>query len=134
MTIFNLLIIDDNDIDRYIIKEYLEMAEDHYNISEAIDGEEGLSYLRDMSQFPDIILLDINMPRLGGFEFLEHYTQYYSDKKTSIFMLSSSEMHHEQERAKSFSMVKAFLVKPFNMENIAKIISFTKESHPLHGL
>ena len=124
MAQFNVLIIDDNHIDRYIIKEYLEMAKDDYIIHEVMDGEEGMDFLEKSETAPDIILVDINMPRIGGFEFLEYYTKQYSDQKSMIFMLSSSDMDYEIEQAKSFKAVKDFLVKPFNMDNIAKIYQY----------
>lgn len=123
MKTVNILIIDDNDIDRYIIKEYLEMAKDNYIVSEVIDGEEGMDYLEKIDIFPDIILVDINMPRIGGFEFLENYSEHYSHQDTKIFMLSSSEMDYEIEKAKSFSVVSDFLIKPFNEEGLNKMNS-----------
>ena len=75
MTINCILVVDDNEGDQFLaehlIKKYLPDTQQ----LKAYDGEEALRVIAESDVKPDIILLDINMPGMDGFEFLEAYNQ-----------------------------------------------------------
>ncbi|MGC1514835.1 MAG: response regulator, partial [Maribacter sp.] len=88
-------IIDDDDISKYVLKRNLQELNVH-NVKDFPDSIAPLEILKlnsaDPQSLPDIIFLDINMPILDGFQFMEDYTLFNDkiDKKIKIYMLSSS--------------------------------------------
>jgi len=118
----NVLIIDDNELDRYILKRQLKKIGVE-SIIEKYDGSTALEFLKDYDKnaklFPDdfppvIIFLDINMPKVNGFDFLEEFKEMRSRSELAsivICMYSSSEKKEDKERALDFGFIKNFIVK-----------------------
>ena len=79
----------------------------------------------DKSALPDIIFLDISMPIMDGWEFLEEYEQIEAqfEKKIKLYMFSSSISPHDMERAKQFSAVLDFIIKPLSKEKITELLN-----------
>lgn len=118
----NVLIIDDCELDRYILKRQLnELGVE--SIVEKDDGSTALEYLKDYDtksklypdEFPPVIIfLDINMPNVGGFDFLEEFATMRTRSELAsivVCMYSSSERKEDKERALKFDFVEGFLVK-----------------------
>jgi CheY-like chemotaxis protein len=89
-------------------------------------GSEALDYLRsikDESEHPDLILLDINMPGMNGWEFLEEYERLdkRSQGKIVIIMLTTSDNIDDLERAKKWSFVSDYITKPLTKETMKEI-------------
>ncbi|MGZ0015512.1 response regulator [Yeosuana sp. AK3] len=125
MKVKTILLIDDNKIDSYITRHLLlknKIGENFIILSSAI---EALRYLdsihNDQKQIPDCIFLDIRMPEMDGFEFLDEYKLLPDTikNKCDIFILSSSIDQRDIDRAARYSYVKRFLMKPLNI-NILK--------------
>lgn len=127
MTQSSVLIVDDRETDRYLLKRGLKAVNYNGHIFESSNGKAALEFLKDYENMhaeygddfpPTAIFLDINMPIMGGFEFLEafhrlqqeddHVSQY---KTVILIMFSSSRRHDEIEKAYSFPPVKHYLVK-----------------------
>jgi len=72
---------------------------------------------------PDIILLDISMPIMNGWQFLDEYNRRKIDPvgKSAIFILSSSVYSDDMNRARLYSQVKSFICKPLNVEKIREL-------------
>ncbi|MDZ4840129.1 MAG: response regulator [Bacteroidota bacterium] len=114
----NVLLIDDNEIDNFINKKLIEKAGFSKTIDECKSGSDALEYLNSKfitnEKLPDLIFLDIMMPVMDGFEFLENYDKldYKIKSNTRIIMLSSTESFKDLNRANSSKYVYKFLNKP----------------------
>ncbi len=117
------LLIDDNLIDNLINKKILEKNEIVENIKVYQSAIEAIDFLKDhladKEEFPDFILLDIRMPEMDGFGFLEEFEKLDTQLKeeTSIFVLSSSLDPADNRRMKANKRVVKFIRKPLlNMQ------------------
>ena len=101
-----LFICDDNEQYRTLVRMVLEMA-GHEIVGEAGDGEQALH--QAPATAPDVVLLDLNMPNMGGFEALPHLRERLPDSK--ILILTTGQAPKERQRALD-SGVDGFIVKP----------------------
>jgi len=121
-----VLFIDDSESDNDYIKLLVDIEKIEIDINFRGNGKEGFDYLQEVQadQFPDIIMVDINMPMVNGFEFLEIYQNEFFAKKpdTKIFMMSSTRRLSEIERAKNSVVVEEFFEKPLNKSHFENVI------------
>ncbi|SNR29899.1 response regulator [Flavobacterium sp. ov086] len=134
-TFKKILVIDDNPTDRYIAKR---MAEKYLFAEEIILQEsalEALEYIRSLENvphlLPQIIFLDINMPGMNGYEFLDEYTKLAEVIRANciILMITTSIHPDDLKRAQNNPSVFRFLNKPLDKEKFRLIeqeFSFTK--------
>lgn len=124
----SVAIIDDDKIFQRTIQKtigQIETIEDIYTFS---DGKEAIDYFgiysNDLKMLPDVIFLDINMPNMNGWEFLEAYflLEPTLAKKSTIYIVSSSIDPHDLEKAKAVNEVSDYIVKPLNIELFTQIV------------
>lgn len=112
-----VLLIDDDSIFHLIHRKLLGFNADIEKVTEASSGAAALQLLQEASSetMPDVILVDLDMPGMGGFEFVEKYIALglREKKKSFISMLSSSSSFEDTERAKKLGV--AFLNKPLDV-------------------
>ncbi|GCD76815.1 response regulator [Thermaurantimonas aggregans] len=127
----NVLIIDDNQIDllinQRVVKNLMPEAEIKSCIS-AIDALKYLEYLhinQEFEKLPDIILLDIRMPIMDGFEFLEKLNESPSLKLKipKVLLVTSSIDPLDVQRSNEHPLVKGFIGKPLKMNALQEIIN-----------
>jgi CheY-like chemotaxis protein len=121
------LIIDDNAIDQIIATQLLKKVLGATKINSAANGNEAIKWIRNnRTNYSEtlIILLDIKMPEMDGFEFLTKYDTLAEGlkKETQIFMLSSTLDPHDIQRAESNPYVKALLSKPLPIKEFRDMI------------
>ena len=88
--LLNLLIIDDDKVDVEAVRRLFEKKDIHSKIVTARDGIEGLEILEQGIEDPFIILLDFNMPRMNGIEFLKALRSHHKHKNAIVFVWSTS--------------------------------------------
>ncbi len=120
----NVLVIDDDDDYNFITELIFQDSELGCNLIFKSGAQEALDYLQNNQDFfPDLILLDINMPIMNGWEFLDSYERlnYHKTNDTIIAMISSSVYQEDKNKAKTYAKVVMFIDKPITLENIHQI-------------
>ena len=93
-------------------------------IIEALNGKTALDYLTNNEEWPEVILLDINMPVMDGFQFLEEYQKLDKNgKSTKIFILTSSSRDEDRRKSLSSGAVEDYFDKPLNDSHLEIILS-----------
>ncbi|HPM31233.1 MAG TPA: response regulator [Chryseolinea sp.] len=116
------ILIDDSDIDLFIQRRFLEV----YNFSDTLvlynSAEDALGWLKEMKgeAAPDVIFLDLNMPEIDGFSFLNDFKKLPPEilRKCKIVVLTSSNSAKDREQAFSFENVIQFITKPIKQSDI----------------
>lgn len=125
-------LIDDDTIYQFYMKKIIYALHKINKVLSFGDGEEAAEFMEsnisNNSELPNIIFLDINMPIMDGWEFLDEYAKLKPkiDKKITLYMLSSSNDEKDIERAKKINDVSDFLVKPIRPDQLEEIIKVLK--------
>ncbi len=123
-----ILLVDDDAVTNMIHCRVIERSGHVNAIDVATDGQEALDLLRaDLAAgrpLPELIFLDINMPGMGGFEFLEHYAELSiaPDVQLIIVMLSTSLLRADHMRAQADPNVHSFCDKPLRLEKLLELV------------
>jgi len=119
-----ILLIDDDFDDNVFNKIIIRKMDITETVAEASDGVEALEHLKARSTPPELIFLDINMPRMNGWEFLEQYKDLDPKQKakTIIVMLTTSANPDEIKKAQEIEEVSGFKTKPLSKEMLTGIL------------
>ncbi|MDB5256125.1 MAG: response regulator [Chitinophagaceae bacterium] len=125
-----VLLIDDDEVTNFLNRRVIEYSKIAEHVEVKLNGQEALDFLTDKqttdnSLLPCLILLDINMPVMDGWEFMQEYTKEALDQKKNmnIVMLSTSTNPDDIKRAASLPFVKAFKSKPLTSEVLEEILT-----------
>lgn len=122
---FQLLVIDDDAINIFIIKKLIEKTGYLLDIISMSNGELAIEHLKKQNDqdllLPDLIFLDINMPIMTGWQFLAEYEKLNLEKMIPVYMLSSSIFQNDIDKAKTFPNVKDFMSKPMSNNQLINI-------------
>jgi CheY-like chemotaxis protein len=114
-----IFLVDDDPINNLINKRLLVKVGITHQIIEFVEGEYALEQIQNQNSENNILIfLDINMPVLNGWEFLEKYVTNFPHRKDKIIILSSSIDFQDRQKAKAFDIVSGFLEKPLTIEKI----------------
>ncbi len=122
------MLIDDDNVGNFVNRKNLQLSGLVENIQVADNGKEALKmfddYYKSGNPLPDFIFVDINMPVMDGFEFLEEFRklQVPSKEKIKIVMMSSSESDRDVIRAKSYGVLR-YIFKPLVQKDIVALLS-----------
>lgn len=123
-----VLLVDDNEADNFLNKLIIKERDCAEKIVAVESGYDALDYLHSKESGehpqPDIIFLDINMPGMNGFEFLEEYNKLPEDKKgrVVVVMLTTSMNPDDLKKAESMGLVSGFKNKPLSHDALNEIL------------
>jgi CheY-like chemotaxis protein len=103
-----ILLVEDEEIMIDLLQK--KLSREGYEVFVARDGEEGLKKMREMDPKPDLVLLDIIMPKMGGFEVMEEMAKDEKLKKIPVIVISNSGQPVELDRAKKLG-ARDWLIK-----------------------
>lgn len=124
--IINILLVEDNEDDIVLIKDAFAEAKFLALLHGVSDGEEALAYLRREPPYqhtvqPGLILLDINMPKMNGFELLENLKKDSCLKSIPVVMLTTSKREEDVVRSYAGGAV-SYISKPIDFSHFVKIV------------
>jgi chemotaxis family two-component system response regulator Rcp1 len=135
-TAFNILVAEDNEDDLFLLRQAFKKAEVPSQLHHVNDGMEALTYLkgeaafndRKAHPFPDILLLDLNMPRKNGFEVLEWIRQDAKCSRLVVHVFTSSS--HEADVRRAYDLhANTFLLKPSRVDELVTLVTVLHQWH-----
>lgn len=128
------VLIDDSDIDLFIQKRFLEVYQFSKKLTSFRSAEEALEKLSDAREqtAPDVIFLDLNMPNVDGFGFLEGFKALPNAvrEKSKIVVLTSSNSQKDRAQAFSYQNVVHFVTKPLKQSDIEDLKQIMMPNDP----
>jgi len=124
-----IMLVDDNHDDNFFHEREIKKNNPETNVIAKNTGMEALEFLKSKKDItdvqPDLILLDINMPGMNGWEFLREYNQL--DKKLQsnviVIMLTTSDNPDDEARSKTWNFVSEYITKPLTKEKMQVIVN-----------
>jgi len=129
MQIKSFLLIDDDEATNFLHKREISKSEIKSEVNVVENGEEGINFIKDLlakgEPLPTVIFLDINMPRMNGWEFLEEYEKITTGLKLNaniVVMLTTSLNPDDEKKAKLYTSICKYLTKPLKRITLPEII------------
>ncbi|MEO9872856.1 response regulator [Ekhidna sp.] len=122
-TFQKVLLVDDDDIVNSINSVIIKHAKFATEVESINNVQTAIDFLKTTGDTPDVIFLDLNMPGLDGWDFMEEYEKLNITDGTKVIMLTSSISAKDEERASSSKQIAAFISKPLSPELLEKIYS-----------
>lgn len=127
MKLINILLVEDDYLDTRDIERTLDKMNMFYKLDLAKNGEEAISVLNSydgqITPLPDIILIDINMPRMNGLELLQIIRRTEKWKHLKCFILTTSEEKIDKQAAQK-SGISGYIIKPLKLSNPSSMDAF----------
>jgi len=127
----NFAIIDDDETTQFVVEITIDNTNLAKNIAIFSDGKEAIDFftlnVNNPENLPDIIFLDLNMPIMDGWQFLDHFAILKPQivKKITICITSSSTNQNDIIRAKKYSDVTEYIIKPITEEDVIRLCQLT---------
>ncbi len=121
-------IIDDDQVYQFVMKRTIENTGLIKSIVQFYNGEEAITYFKEKRDFagelPELILLDINMPFMNGWQFLDEFIKidFKNKYKSTIYIVSSSSTTEDMNKAKEYSVVSGYQIKPITRDRFEQIV------------
>lgn len=127
VNVINILLVEDDTLDVMDARRTLDRMDILYKMKVAKNGEEALEYLQEVSggtaDRPDIILLDLNMPKMNGIELLTNIRKTDQWKDIKVFIITTSDEREDKDLSQRLG-VSGYIVKPLKFNNPSSIDSF----------
>jgi CheY-like chemotaxis protein len=125
----NILLIDDDEVNNFLSHEIISLHNPNVVITSLLFVKDALIYLQDIVErklpLPDIILVDINMPWLNGWDFIEAFEKMNipGAEKIKLYVYTSSTYYKDIDKAKSYPSVLDILTKPLTDDVLRQIMN-----------
>ena len=120
-------LVDDDMVYQLLTKKMLSNHSDVERVLQFYNGQEALEHFKsnieNEEELPDVLFLDIRMPIMDGWQFLESYRQVKPGKSPTIYMVSSSVAPEDVERARQTSEINDYIVKPITRDKLGEALS-----------
>lgn len=125
--VINILLVEDDTVDVMDVQRTLDRVGLYYKMKTAKNGEEALEWLQSVKDnpalSPDIILLDLNMPKMNGLEFLQALRKKQEWRTIKVFVITTSDEKEDRQLAGKLG-VSGYIVKPLKFNNPSSMDSF----------
>lgn len=115
-----ILLVDDDNLTNLFTKFILGRYNKELEINVCLNGQEAINYLQATDSPPDLIILDVNMPLVDGFEFLDWQSQS-SFQETCVVMYSTSDREEDIKLSLQYKQVVEYIEKPFDLEKVKEL-------------
>jgi CheY-like chemotaxis protein len=122
MALMEILLVDDDALDRELFIEAINLVGDDYKVTEAANGEDALKFLHSTSRLPDLIILDLNMPIMDGRTTLHELKSHPKLKLLPVCIMSTSSAQFDIRNAYEGG-VNLFLVKPLDFKHLIEMLT-----------
>ncbi len=116
----SVLVVEDSESDQFLTKIALQRYDADLEVLQAYDGQEALDMLSGLEEKPVVIFLDINMPGMNGYEFLDEYSNVSEGQRSKVVMLTSSSFDGDLKKSMAYPIVKDYFQKPLTAEMIQR--------------
>ncbi len=121
-TLNPIVLVEDDLVDALTVKRALAQLGVKNQLVHCQNGEEALEYLKkDRDLLPSLILLDLNMPRMGGFEFLEAFKIDHRSSAIPIVILTTSTEDHDRLQSDRYALA-GFMIKPVDYHDFVEMM------------
>jgi CheY-like chemotaxis protein len=117
----NILLVEDDELDVISVQRSLKKMEIEYELFTAYNGKEALAMLNDPDHpvLPDVILLDLNMPKMNGIEFLKAIRNNQKFRDLNVFIMTTSAENADRLTAEELG-ISGYIIKPLNYSDNSK--------------
>jgi len=115
-----VLLVEDSPTDVFVIREVLGGCQVNLRVDVVKDGQEALRYLHDTSSCPALVLLDLNIPKVNGFEVLRELRAGSKCHRTPVIVVSSSRADEDRSTAQQLG-ANAYFQKPADLESYTEL-------------
>lgn len=134
-----ILLVDDDEMLHFVYNKVFSAAGILSDLRCAGNGKAAIDFLKEQvltnAALPEIILLDIDMPVMNGFEFIEQFGQWNFPEKENIHIVVFTSSLNPKDKERALGMgVKYFLTKPYILEGIREIISIVNRRPPVTAI
>jgi len=121
-------IVDDEPISRFIIRKCIPSDAHFKVVGEFEDGKDAFDRLKEVQpgdcNFPDVIILDVNMPFMDAWDFMSQFEQLFlKEEAPKVFILSSSEHKDDIAQSKKYPAIQEYLVKPTSVDDMERTLA-----------
>jgi CheY-like chemotaxis protein len=122
-----VMLIDDNSMDRLLVANVIKKNSFAEKVTDFSSVATALTYLYSLQRndglFPPVIFVDLNMPIMDGFDFLEHYMKFPEElqEQSMIVVISATNSAEDVLRLRDYPVIRMFFRKPFSSEKLASV-------------